>query len=185
MPRGPLRGDGQHRDCEEDEGEGKLNIAQAHEHCIDPATEEAGDEADDEPHRAADEDRRHADHQRVAGAVDEAAEEIPSQGVGSERVGGGAALHPHRRLEVVAEVLDQGVVRRDERRQQRNQGDEREADDPDQRSLALEQRPCQVPAPARRPRRRWRDDAGLLPARLSGGKRRTVGGQPGPAGAST
>jgi len=117
--------DDQDREHEQWEGEG--DVDDAHQHEIDEAAVEGGDEPDQEPGAEADADRDHPDVERDLRAVDDAGERVAAEIVGAERV------RPARPLQARPGRVVR-VGRPDEASQERRQHDEADharADNPD------------------------------------------------------
>ena len=138
------QGDGQHGveqagaedrhedECQQQAGEAQDQIHDAHDDDIDPAAEIAGEEAEDDAAHHRDGDHHRADQQRIAGAIDEAREQVTANRVGAEDVAGVAAGLPDRGQEERGLVLLFGQMGGEERGEdgdQHQQHEDHEADD--------------------------------------------------------
>ena len=106
--------------------EGELHVAQAHERLAGPAAEEAGEKPQDPADDGGQQDGAEADEERYARAVEHARERVAPELVRAEGMPRRA-----RRLEALAEVALDGIVRRQHRggeRRQHRQGRERQAE---------------------------------------------------------
>jgi hypothetical protein len=110
-----------HGDREQNARHRHQAVHDAHQHGIDQL-EEAGDKADREPYDDRKERRADPDQQRDAAAIDDARQQIASVGVGAEQELRGGRLQPLR-----GRKLDR-IMRRDQRREDRDQHDQREQD---------------------------------------------------------
>ena len=107
-------------------GEGELDVAETHERLSRPASKEAGEQPQDPPDDGGQQHGAEADEERDARAVEHARERVAPELICAE----GMPRRP-RRLEALAEIPLDGVVRRQYRggeRRQQCQHREREAE---------------------------------------------------------
>ena len=163
------------RDGEQDERKRQLDVGQPHEHVVRAPAEVAGDQPGRHPDQPGDRDRREADQQGRAGAVDHARQQVAAEVIGAERVHAPGRVAEARRLEPqVAEVLLDRIERRQERRGQRGDDHHHHDDEAEQRGAprgeaAQEHEP--LPPPDRRSLRQGDDVALLSGGRQSGSGR--------------
>ena len=78
-----------------------------------------------------------ADEQRIAGAVDQAREDIAPDSVGAEQIGGGASLFPEGRQKVGVRQPLGRAIGRDHRRKDGRNNEEDENPQPDDGAAVL------------------------------------------------
>ena len=103
------------------------DVGDPHQHRVEPAAEVAGERPDREPDRPDDDRDQRDDRQRDPRAVDDAAEHVAPDLVGAEEV------RAARRLQHRRQVLQVGVLRRDQRREHRHHDQHRDHHQPEGR----------------------------------------------------
>ena len=121
---------------------------EGHRH-VDAAAEIAGGEAQTRADQPRDQHHGDADQERDAGAVDHAREVVAAEIVGAEDMRPGAFVVPDRRNQPPRQFLRIGVVRSEQRRQQRHQHRDRQQRRADHQAFMTED----TPAPQRLCRR--------------------------------
>jgi hypothetical protein len=86
---------------DENRRERQRRVHNPHEEAVHAAAEVAGHDPHDEPDAAARQQGRRRHDQAHASAVDEPAQDVPAEHVGSEQVLGAPAVLPHGRAELV------------------------------------------------------------------------------------
>ncbi|KMS64599.1 hypothetical protein BVRB_018640, partial [Beta vulgaris subsp. vulgaris] len=117
-------------DRQQQAGQRQDDVHQTHDQGVDRATVKAGKEAEQD---AAGQRQGHddqADHQREPRTVDQARKDVAAEAVSAEHIRPGTALVPGRRLQGDIDVLGGEVMRRQQRRADR---DEDQQDDQGQR----------------------------------------------------
>ncbi len=107
--------DDEEHDRQQDEGEGELNVAKAHDDIVDPAAEVARDKARRDADGAADRDGSDADEERDARAVKEAGEDVAAERVGAHEEGRAVRAIGQGGRKAHDDVLPVGVHRREPR----------------------------------------------------------------------
>src|SRR5262245_30000119 len=113
---------GHDRQREEDARKRHQTVDQARDGEVDPAAVVASRHAEEQPEHDRDRDRAQPDAQRDARPVDDSAEDVSPEVIGAEQVAG------RRRHEARPGLSRHGVVRRDQRSQQRDD-DQRQQDE--------------------------------------------------------
>ncbi|ENN88838.1 hypothetical protein RHSP_37710 [Rhizobium freirei PRF 81] len=146
-----------HQDRNEDGGDGQHDVPDAHQQIVDETTEETGNETGNQADQQRQHDGGHADDDGNARAIQDGRQHIAPLRIGAEEIRHFAAIMPDRRqfrlphIELRAVI---GILRRDQRRQQRRQdqyGEDRRAED---RRLAMGKGPPEVAA-AQALEKRW------------------------------
>ncbi len=101
---------------QQDEREGELDVPEAHENRIPPATREPGRQSSGKAEKRSEQDREKSDDKRVAGAIHQSAGDISSECVRAQGVVERPSLTPKGWSQAVGKVLRQRVVRSQERR---------------------------------------------------------------------
>ena len=94
-----------------------------HDDLVDPATEIAGQDAEQGSDGSRHDDGGEADHHRDPRAEDEPGGHVASEMVRAQDVRGGATRLPEGRLEAIAQVAHFGIVGRDEVGEDRHHGE--------------------------------------------------------------
>jgi hypothetical protein len=133
----PRSEDRHHDQREKETRKGEDDVHQPHDQGVDPAAEEAGDEAEHDPDDEAERHHHRADGERVARAVDEAREHVAADRVGAEEEMGAPPFHPQgRRQERIAVLIVRGIGR-DEIGEDREEDEEEEDGEADHRTAVL------------------------------------------------
>ena len=122
----PEADDGVDGEGQEDEGEGELDVGDAHEDRARPAAEETGQQPQESADERGEQHRAEADEERHARAVEHPREQVAPELVGAEEVARGA-----RRLEARREVAPERVVGGEPRSGERNQHGQRGDQEPE------------------------------------------------------
>ena len=86
---------------------------------VDPAAQKAAQHADGDADQGRHDRDRDADQHGNAAAPDQAREVVAAELVGAQQVVGVGAVHPERRQQALAEVLGEGIVRHQQRGEDR------------------------------------------------------------------
>src|SRR5215467_7701932 len=103
--------------AQQEDGKGELHVARPHEQVVEPAPVEAAEHAQEDAGRARDDHGHEADDEGHPRAVEEAAEDVASEGVRAERMHGAPARTPHGWAEPLQEIVRDRVGGRQERRE--------------------------------------------------------------------